>query len=97
MNETFINVKCYKLSYRFIEKAHKEKEIMRAHKTKSEFECLMLTRDLGKYVGKWIAIVDEEIVSIGDAGKQVFKEAKQKHPRKTPFVVKIPSSSVMLL
>lgn len=66
-------------------------------KTKGEFECLMTMRDLGKYVGKWIAIVDEQIVSIGDAGKEVFKEAKRKHPKKTPFVLKVPSSSVMLL
>jgi len=54
-------------------------------------------RDLGKYVDKWIAIVDDEIISIGNTGKEVFKQARQKYPEKTPLVLKVPSSTVMLL
>jgi len=64
---------------------------------KDEFECLLSMRDLGKYVGRWIAIVDEKIVSVGDAGKEVFKEARRKYPESTPLVLKVPSSTVMLL
>jgi len=64
---------------------------------KDEFECLLSMKDLGKYIGKWIAIVDEEIVSTGKAGKDVFNEAKEKHPGSIPLVLKVPSSTVMLM
>lgn len=66
-------------------------------RTKDEFECLMSMPDLGKYAGKWIAVVDGKVVSKGHAGKEVFKEAKQKYPDKTPLIMKVPSSTVMLL
>lgn len=66
-------------------------------KKKSEFECLLSMRNLGEYVGKWIAIVDEKIVSTGDVGKEVFKEAKQKYPERIPLIMKVPSNTVMLL
>jgi hypothetical protein len=64
---------------------------------KDEFECLLAMRDLGKYVGKWIAIVEDEIISSGESGKAVFKEAKRKCPSDTPLIFKVPSSSIMLL
>lgn len=66
-------------------------------KTKDSYECLLSMRDLGKYVDKWIAIVDDEIVSVGNTGKEVFKHAKQKHPEKIPLILKVPSDTVMLL
>lgn len=66
-------------------------------KTKNAYECLLSMRDLGKYVDKWIAIVDGEIVSIGNVGKEVFKQARQKYPEKTPLILKVPSNTVMLL
>jgi hypothetical protein len=88
MNETFIRNKyvIYKMQ---------ERESM--PRKKNEFECLLSMPNLGQYVGKWIAIVDEKIVSIGNVGKEVFKEAKEKHPESTPLLVKVPSNSVMLL
>jgi len=66
-------------------------------KTKNEYECLLSMRDLGKYVDKWIAIIDDEIVSIGDVGKEVFKQARQKYPERTPLILKVPSNTIMLL
>lgn len=66
-------------------------------KGKSEFECLLSMPDLGKYVGKWIAIVDDKIVSVDDSGRVVFKEARKKYPRKTPFITKVPTNATMLL
>lgn len=80
----------------FLWKGNKEgKEYM--PKTKDAYECLLSMRDLGKYVDKWIAIVDGEIVSMGNVGKEVFKQARQKYPEKTPLILKVPSSTVMLL
>jgi len=66
-------------------------------KTKGTYECLLSIKDLGKYVDKWIAIVDDEIVSVGDTGKKVFKQAREKHPKKSPLILKVPSNTVMLL
>lgn len=66
-------------------------------KKKDEFECLLSMRDLGNYVGRWIAIVDDEVVSTGESGKKVFMEARKKHPKNTPLLLKVPSSAVMLL
>lgn len=66
-------------------------------KVKDSYECLLSMRDLGNYVDKWIAIVDDEIVSIGNTGKEVFKKARQKYPQKAPLILKVPSNTVMLL
>lgn len=35
-----------------------------------------------KYPGKYIAIVDNKLVAIGESEVEVFKAAKQKHPDK---------------
>jgi hypothetical protein len=53
--------------------------------------------NLGDYLGKWIAIVGDEVVAIGDDGKAVFREAKTKFPNKEPLILKVPSDRVMLL
>ena len=64
---------------------------------KNEFQCLMSIPDLGKYMNKWIAIVDDKIVAVGDQGKEVFKKARKKHPDREPLIFKVPSNVVMLL
>jgi len=64
---------------------------------KSEFECLLSMRDLGKYVGKWIAVVDKNIVVSGDHGKEVFEKAQKECPGREPLIMKVPVSMVMLL
>ncbi len=66
-------------------------------KKTDDFNCLLSMPDLGKYVGKWIAIVDNKIVSTGTVGKQVYAEAKQKHPQNKPLLMKVPSETAMLL
>ena len=65
---------------------------------KSEYEYILSVRDqLGEHLGKWIAVVGEEIVSTGDNAKEVYLKAKEKHADKTPFIMKIPKETVMLL
>ncbi len=65
---------------------------------KSEYEYVMSARDqLGEHLGDWIAVVGEEIVSTGDNAKVVYQKAKEKYPDKTPFIMKIPKETVMLL
>ena len=65
-------------------------------KRKGGFACLESLPDLGKYVGKWIGIVDNAVVSSGRSGKEVFAEAKDKFPESTPLLLKVPDSTVMM-
>ncbi len=58
---------------------------------------LMTLDNLEQYVGKWIALVGKDVVAFGENGKQVFDQAKSKHPNKEPFLVKLPADTVMLL
>ncbi len=48
-----------------------------------------LEKDLTKYAGKWVAIIDEEVVAYGKDAALVVKEAKAKYPKKRPFLAKI--------
>ena len=65
---------------------------------KSEYEYILSARDqLGEHLGEWIAVVGEEIVATGGNAKAVFQKAKEKHAGKTPFIIKIPKETVMLL
>lgn len=64
---------------------------------KTEFEHLMSMDNIADYLGKWIAMVDSEVVSKGDNGKEVYAEAKKKFPNREVFIMKVPADTVMLL
>ena len=65
---------------------------------KSEYEYVMSISDkLGKYLGDWMSVVDEDIVAAGQDAKAVYDKARKKYPSRTPFVMKIPKETVMLL
>ncbi len=64
---------------------------------KNEFQCLMSMPNLGDYLGKWIAIVEDKVIASGDDGKRVFEEAKAKYPKGEPLILKVPADTVMLL
>jgi hypothetical protein len=66
-------------------------------KKKDEFECLLSMPNLGQYVGKWVGIVNNTVVSSGKSGKEVFAEVKEKYPNNTPLLLKVPTNTVMLL
>lgn len=44
-----------------------------------------------EYPRKAIAVVDEEIVAIGETEKEVDDIARKKYPEKIPFVTTLPS------
>jgi len=46
--------------------------------------------NLSKYIGKYIAIVDNEVVAYG-------ANAKRKHPDKTPSLAKVPKEELLIL
>ena len=49
------------------------------------------------YQNRWIAIVNGEVVSARKSFKETYQEAKEKFPKKSPLIAKIPSKKVMIL
>lgn len=60
-----------------------------------EFE-FYLKADLSRYKGKYVAIVEDEVVASGDNAKEVLEEAKRK-TGKTPTLAKIPKEGLLIL
>ena len=52
---------------------------------------------LSKYIGKYVAIVDNEVVAYGDNAKEVWTDAKRKCPEKTPSLAKVPKEELLIL
>ena len=62
------------------------------------FEFSMSTsKTLSDFAGKWVSMVDNQVVAKGTDAKVVFDKAKKKHPDKVPLIMKIPTDGVMLL
>lgn len=56
-----------------------------------EAEYLESIKDLKPYRGKWIAILDNKVVAIGDDIEKVYEEAiKQSKSGRTPLFTRIP-------
>lgn len=49
-----------------------------------------------QYIGEWVAICNNEIVSHGKDVKKVFLEAKKKYPQKRPFLTRVPDKEAMI-
>jgi len=52
--------------------------------------------DLSSYIGKWIAICGEKIVSSGDNPKDVLNNAKKSCPGQIPLLTKVPEKETMI-
>lgn len=52
--------------------------------------------NLTGYIGKWIAIVDNKIVSSGEDVRKVAKEVKKKFPKVRPLLTKVPNKEAMI-
>ena len=59
------------------------------------YQFLMKT-NVDRYIGEWVAICDQKIVSHGKDVKAIFKEAKRLFPRKTPFITRVPDKETMI-
>jgi hypothetical protein len=55
-----------------------------------------LSANLEGYLGEWVAICDNKIVSHGKNVKKVFEEAKKKFPDKEPLLTKVPSKETLI-
>ncbi len=60
-----------------------------------EFEFYIKT-DLGKYRGKYVAIVGDKVVASGENAKEVWEMAKKK-TGKVPTLAKIPTEEALIL
>ncbi len=49
----------------------------------------LLTANLSKYEGEWIAVVDKEIVASDKSFKKAYNTAKKKYPDKEPLLDKV--------
>ncbi len=56
-----------------------------------------LKKDLTKFSGKWVAIVNKNIVASSDNLKNMMDEIKKKHPEKEPLIVRAPTRSALIL
>ena len=48
-----------------------------------------------KYGGKYVAVVNEQLVAVGDTGKEVEDKAREIEPRKIPSVLLVPREEDM--
>ena len=64
------------------------KKIQEMSSTEAQF--LASIKDLEPYRGKWIAILDNEVIAKGENLKEVYKESIGKSKGKTPLFNRIP-------
>lgn len=48
-----------------------------------------------KYAGKYIAVVNQALIAVGESGTEVEAKARQIEPRKTPSVLRVPREEDM--
>ncbi len=64
----------------------------------SEYKYVLSIGDkLGEYVDEWIGVVDNKVVARGETAKVVYEAAKKYNNSKTPFIMRVPTSKVMVL
>ena len=52
--------------------------------------------DMSRYIGQWVAICDQKVISYGKNVKEVFRKAKEKCPAKRPLLTKVPEKETMI-
>ena len=52
--------------------------------------------NIDSYIGQWVAICNQKIVSHGKDVKKVFKEAKEKYPTERPLLTRVPDKETMI-
>ena len=58
---------------------------------------VFINSDMSRYTGKWVAIVDSEVVSSGENAKIVYSKAVKKYPKKRPLLARVPTNETMIL
>ncbi|HTY43693.1 MAG TPA: DUF5678 domain-containing protein [Patescibacteria group bacterium] len=60
----------------------------------SNFESLN-EEDMSKYAGKWIAIIDNQVVANKNSFKEIYEFTKMKFPNKKPLFGKLPEATII--
>ena len=55
-----------------------------------------MKENMDKFIGEWVAICDNKIISHGENVKEVFSEAKKKCPNKRPLLTRILDKETMI-
>ena len=55
-----------------------------------------MSTNIDRYIGEWIAISNEKVVSHGKEFKKVFEETKRKFPKERPFITRVPDKDTMI-
>ena len=50
---------------------------------------------VNKYAGKYIAVVNQELVAVGESGTEVESKARKIQPHKIPSVLRVPREEDM--
>lgn len=58
--------------------------------TTVEAQFLESMKDVKRYKGKWIAILDKEVIASGEDVTKVYDDALKKSKVRTPLFVRIP-------
>lgn len=53
--------------------------------------------EVEKYTGRWVAILDEEVVADGKDFRRARNDATRKHPGRTPLILYVPRKNEELL
>ena len=61
----------------------------------SNYQFYMST-DLSKYIGEWIVIIDNKVVSNGKDVKKILAKARKKYPKQRPLVTRVPNKEAMI-
>ena len=56
-----------------------------------------LKANINKYLGQWVAICNQKIVSSGTDVKKVYKEAREKCPKEKPLLTRVPDKETTIL
>lgn len=70
---------------------------MKAKQNSSPNYEFFIKTDTSSYKGEWIAMSDKKIVSHGNDASEVYKQAKQKYPRKEISLAKVPEEQTLIL
>ncbi len=58
---------------------------------------LFIAIDFSKYRGRYVAVVDNHVISAGKDAKMVWARAKKKNPAAVPTLVKVPKGETLVL
>jgi hypothetical protein len=61
----------------------------------ANYQFFMKT-NVDHYIGQWVAICNQKIISHGKDVKKVFNDAKEKCPKERPLLTRVPDKESMI-